>query len=92
MLEDYFEDSYLAQWRTFIRRIRKSHPFAELWNQCCEQFYGKGIILQIDTPTRWSSTVAMLAKAVTVKEAVERMMNCTRMQDNKEHLVCRKIV
>jgi len=38
----------------------------------------------MDTPTRWSSTVTMLAKAVSVKEAVERMKIVARDTDHFE--------
>ncbi len=90
MLEDYFEDEYLKDWRTFISRTHKSNPFNELWGECCQQFYGKQIILQIDTPTRWSSSVMMLSKAVTVKQAVERMHHITSNPNGnaQEHHVC----
>jgi hypothetical protein len=85
MLSDYFEEEYLIHWRTFISRIRKSKPFEELWTECCTIILGEEIILQPDTPTRWSSTVLMLQKACKVKQAVERMVNITK---NTEHFVC----
>ncbi len=87
MLNDYFSGSYLAEWRIFVKRIRKSNPFREMWKQCCLQFYDSEITLQIDTPTRWSSTVAMLSKAVVVKSAVERMYNITLVKDKQDHHV-----
>lgn len=89
ILGDYFEEAYLLEWRVFIKRLRKSHPFLEMWIQCCHQYFGKEIVLQTDTPTRWSSTVTMLAKAVSVKEAVERMRIVTRDTD---HFVCIQLI
>jgi len=85
MLNDYLEADYLTNWRTFVARTHKSHPFNEIWEECCQQFYGAKKILQLDTPTRWSSTVMMLAKAVTVKLAVERMYHTTQAGDRMEH-------
>jgi hypothetical protein len=70
IVNDYFEDIYLLEWRQFVKRIRKSHPFAESWDQCCDFCYQERIVLQVDTETRWSSTVAMIAKAYRVREAV----------------------
>jgi hypothetical protein len=81
-VSDYFEDAYLLEWRAFIQRLNKSQPFLELWQQCCMHFYGKIVVLQLDTPTRWSSTVNMLAKGLTVMEAVERMLSITRGTDH----------
>lgn len=83
LIHDYFEDVYLQDWRTFVSRIRKSKPFEEIWSECCTLVYGEEIILQIDTPTRWSSTVMMLQKATKVKQAVERMSNITKNTDHK---------
>lgn len=70
---DFCEDIYLIEWRSFIKRIRQSHPFAEAWEDCCKFCYKKKIVLQKDTETRWSSTVAMIMKACEVKEAVLSM-------------------
>jgi hypothetical protein len=53
MFEDYFEENYLADWRIFIKRTNKSHPFREAWNRCCMLTFEEKIILQIDTPTRF---------------------------------------
>lgn len=85
LLNDYFENVYLTEWRSFIKRLRQSKPFEELWIQCTTQVYGKEIVLQQDTPTRWSSTVVMIQKAFSVRLAVERMHNCTV---NTDHYVC----
>jgi hypothetical protein len=85
ILEDYFLKTYLIDLRTFIKRIRQSKPFEDLWDQCCKQFYEKTISLPKDTPTRWSSTINMLKKATEVKLAIERMYNIT--QGNKDHRV-----
>jgi len=82
MLTDYFESDYLTEWRAFIKRMRQSNPFRELWINCCKQYNGNEIILQQDTETRWSSTISMMAKALTVIEATERMYNVT---NNTEH-------
>jgi hypothetical protein len=73
MVIDYLEEHYLNDWRTFIKRIHKSNPFSEEWDRCCNILYNEKKYLQIDTPTRWSSTVSMLEKAVNVKEAVLTM-------------------
>jgi hypothetical protein len=88
MLNDYLEADYLQAWRTFVARTHKSHPFNDLWDECCQQCYGAKRTLQIDTPTRWSSTVTMLAKAVTIKQAVERMYHITQQAEHLEHHVC----
>jgi hypothetical protein len=90
MLDDYFEDNYLAIWRPFVSRLRQSKPFEELWNECCRVSLGKEFILQPDTPTRWSSTVDMLSKAVEVKLAVERMVIATNDKKNHEvhYIIC----
>lgn len=82
MLNDYFEIDYLIPWRSFVSRIRKSKPFEELWTECCTIILGEQIILQLDTPTRWSSTVLMLQKAFKVRYAVERMSNITKDTDD----------
>jgi hypothetical protein len=66
--------SYLAEWRILIKKINKSNPLRELWQQCCVHVMAKEVELQIDTPTRWSSTVSMLAKAITVQEVIERLI------------------
>ena len=73
IIGDYFEEIYLVEWRAFIKRIKQSKPFEDLWNECTTQLLGKLIMLQKDTPTRWSSTVMMLKKAFLVRLAVERM-------------------
>lgn len=52
MLQDYFEENYLVDWRTFVKRTNKSHPFREAWDRCCLLTYNEKVILQIDTPTR----------------------------------------
>jgi hypothetical protein len=67
------EEVYLVEWRAFIKRIKQSKPLEDLWNECTTQLFGKLIMLQKDTPTRWSSTVMMLKKAFFVRLAVERM-------------------
>jgi hypothetical protein len=77
IIGDYFESIYLEEWRLFIKRIRQSKPFEELWNECTLQLFGREVVLQQDTPTRWSSTVLMLKKAFSVRLAVERMRICT---------------
>lgn len=51
MLEDYFEEEYLLDWRKFVKRTSKSHPFREAWEKCCMLTYNEKIFLQIDTPT-----------------------------------------
>jgi hypothetical protein len=84
MLDDYFEDNFLAKWRPFVSRLRQSKPFEELWNECCRVSLGKEVILQPDTPTRWSSTVSMLSKAVEVRLAVERMVIVSNEKKNHE--------
>ena len=48
--------------------------------------YGKEIILQKDTETRWSSTVAMLTKATSVKHAVDRLYNLTQLEHKDQHV------
>jgi len=77
MLSDYLGTNYLAEWRTFVKKINTSNPFRELWQRCCNEVFEKEITLQIDTETRWSSTVSMLEKAVFVQAAVERIYNLT---------------
>lgn len=67
----------MTEWRAFVARLRKSDPFSRLWDESCQQILGEHEILQPDTPTRWSSSVTMLMKAVKVKGAVERMFNAT---------------
>lgn len=67
----------MTEWRAFVARLRKSDPFSQLWDESCQQILGEHVILQPDTPTRWSSSVTMLMKAVKVKGAVERMFNVT---------------
>lgn len=52
MLSDYFEDVCLTDWRNFIKRLNKSHPFREAWDRCCLLTFEEKIILQLDTPTR----------------------------------------
>lgn len=85
MVEDYLEQDYLKDWRSFVSRIRRSKPFEDIWDENCMQKYGKKIILQLDTPTRWSSTVLMIQKAFSCKLAVERMYNTI---ESDEHKVC----
>jgi hypothetical protein len=41
------------------------------------RMYGREYCLQRDTETRWSSTVAMLSKAVTVRLAAYRLLQLT---------------
>lgn len=86
MLGDYFENIYLNEWRTFVKRIHKSNPFSEAWDHSCQQCYNEKQILQIDTPTRWSSTVFMLQKAVKVKDAVERMFRSSKKDEDKVYV------
>jgi hypothetical protein len=83
LLTDYFEEIYLNDWRAFVKRIRQSNPFSETWDFNCEQCYSEKRILQVDTPTRWSSTIMMLQKATTVKAAVERMFRTAKSEDDK---------
>jgi hypothetical protein len=75
---------HLSKLSSLFLIYRQSNPFAENWKDCCKQCYDKEVTLQIDTPTRWSSTVSMLSKAFSVKEAVERMH---RVTINTEHNV-----
>jgi len=86
IIGDYFEDIYLVEWRAFIKRIRQSKPFEDLWNECTTQLYGKPITLQKDTPTRWSATVMMLKKAFMTCLAVERMRIVTAGTEHKEYV------
>ena len=79
-------DVFLVPWRKFVKRLRKSHPFAELWEKSCLEVLKKEVILQPDTPTRWSSAVAMMTKAVSVKEVVVELAH--RVRDMPKHLVC----
>jgi hypothetical protein len=83
IIGDYFETIYLVEWRLFIKRIRQSKPFEDLWIESTTQLYGKPITLQKDTPTRWSSTVMMLKKAFSVRLAVERMLIVTAGTDHQ---------
>lgn len=55
IIGDYFEKEYLEDWRNFIKRTNKSHPFREAWEKCCLLHYGEKVALQIDTPTRYIS-------------------------------------
>jgi hypothetical protein len=48
--------------------------------------YGKEIILQRDTETRWSSTVSMLSKATKVKHAVDRIFNLTLLEHKEQNV------
>ena len=75
----------LKPWRKFIKRLRQSHPLNELWSKSCLEVLKKEVTLQPDTETRWSSTVSMLGKALTVKEAVVELRH--RARDLKEQLV-----
>jgi hypothetical protein len=72
MLNDYLEKDYLTEWRAFITKTRKSNPFKELWARCCcaSLESKEEVVLQLDTPTRWSSTVVMMFKAYDVRKAV----------------------
>ena len=74
MLTDYFETNYLVSWRKFISTINMSNPFKEAWDDVCKSKFLKTVKLQQDSPTRWSSTVAMLKKAVKVQDAVNMMV------------------
>jgi hypothetical protein len=93
MLNDYFEEHYLVEWRKFIKRIRKSHPFSETWDTCCELCLEGKVTLQKDTPTRWSSTLSMMDKAVKVNKAVERMSHINTLSAEEKVLrFCFKIL
>jgi hypothetical protein len=70
---DYFQETILPTWRVFIKAIKQSNPFREAWIEVTTAKYGKMICLQHDSPTRWSSTISMLAKTVDVKDAVLEM-------------------
>lgn len=83
IIGDYFETIHLVEWRLFIKRIKQSKPFEDLWIESTTQLYGKPITLQKDTPTRWSSTVMMLKKAFSVRLAVERMLIVTAGTDHQ---------
>lgn len=90
MLTDYFEADFLIEWRVFIAKIRKSNPFKELWAECCRAtLESNEVVLQVDTPTRWSSTVNMMQKAFSVRKAVN-LMHLMTTQDAKlkEYNVC----
>ncbi len=78
----------METWRIFVKKVNKSNPLRELWQKCCVEVFAKEIVLQIDTETRWSSTVAMLDKAVYVKAVVERMYNFTLNSEFKQYHVC----
>ena len=80
------ENSILIPWRTFIKRIRQSNPFSEMWDKSCFEILGKTVQLQKDTPTRWSSTVRMMEKALLVMKVVPEMTH--RCRDLLEHQVC----
>jgi len=84
ILEDYFTDDYLTDIRIFISRLRKSKPFEDIWNESCQQCYTKQVVLQKDTPTRWSSTIMMMHKISLFKQAVERMYNACKGTDHLE--------
>lgn len=90
MLNDYLEKDYLAEWRAFITKTRKSNPFRELWAKCCRACLEskEEVVLQLDTPTRWSSTVRMMEKAFDVRKAVILMHVMTTQEANfKEYKV-----
>lgn len=76
----YLEADYLVPWRAFIKAINQSNPFKEAWDKCCVGAFGKKIKLQKDCPTRWSSTVVMIRKAVKTKEAVKQMIGFVRQE------------
>ncbi len=83
MLTDYFENVFLVEWRTFISKLRKSNPFRELWAESCRaSLESEEVVLQVDTPTRWSSTVSMMQKAFSVRKAVNLLYLMTS-QDAK---------
>lgn len=70
----FFGDStYVLDWRTFVSHINFSNSFKELWDETCLKMYNKKVTLQKDCPTRWSSTVVMFEKALSVRNAVDIM-------------------
>jgi len=73
-LTDYFEGTFLCSWREFISTLRKSDPFNRVWREITLAQFGKTVLLQKDCPTRWWSTISMLAKAVKVKDCVLLMV------------------
>jgi len=75
LLSEHLENDYLVLWRQFIRRIKQSNPFKIAWDKSCIEKYSKVISLQKDTPTRWSSTVSMMEKCASVKDAVLDMIS-----------------
>jgi hypothetical protein len=88
-LETPLKGNYLAEWRSFVGHIHSSNPFKELWDEICTTKYNKLVGLQPDCITLFSSTITMLAQAVSVKEAVEMMYKWTISEKEWEkHHVC----
>ena len=88
VLDDHLGSNYLRQWRKFVKRVNRSNPLKELWEDCCIRCYEKEKGLQKDTRTRWSSSVVMLQQATKVQQAVEMMWLLTgRRKELKEHHV-----
>jgi len=88
VLDNHLSSNYLKQWRKFVKRVNRSHPLGELWQECCMQCYQKKKSLQKDTKTRWSSTVVMLRKATKLQKAVEMMWLLTgKRKEFQEHHV-----
>jgi hypothetical protein len=54
LLQDYFGETYLVQWRSFISRINSSNPFNELFEFCKKKELGENCKtkLQRDCDTR----------------------------------------
>jgi hypothetical protein len=75
IFKDYLENDYLVPWRSFIRIIKQSNPVKIAWDSCCVDTFKQVIVLQKDCQTRWSSTIYMIEKCVSVKDAVLKMIS-----------------
>jgi hypothetical protein len=85
ILNDYLQESVLSFIRKFVTHLHHSNPFYELWAECCVNCLGKEVEMQMDTATRWSSTLALLEKFTLVLPAVERIYHLCSSEDYKDH-------
>lgn len=57
----------------FCGPIKSINPYKEEWDRACLKVLRKKTKLQKDCETRWSSTVAMIQKAVVVQKCLPKM-------------------
>jgi zinc finger BED domain-containing protein 1 (E3 SUMO-protein ligase ZBED1) len=71
MLKD--NDQAVGKLRTYLRRIRKSSALLQKLSAFCQAESILSVKPDMDTPTRWNSTLGMIRKALVLRRPLNRL-------------------